>query len=89
MPQYIELPQVGVIGPDITCSLQEIAHAAVQTAVIQEFALGKCKPFISNQNQGIVHEHIHKQRTQFLTGLVAAREKLLIITGTNVTCQFD
>ena len=78
--QDVEHPQVRVIGGDVSGSVQEVLHSTVQSWVIKKLALGKREPIISYKHYCVVQEHINQLRTQFLSGLIASREELLIVT---------
>ena len=85
--QHVEHPEVRIIGCEALSGINVILHIAVQAAVIKEILLAYGKAVVSYQDHGIIHEHIHKTRTQFLTGLVSAREKLLIVARCHIARQ--
>ena len=86
--QNVEHPEIGVIGCKALCGVQVILHIAIQAAVIKELSLAYGKAVVCYKDHGIIHEHIHQARTQFLTRLVATREELLIVTRCHIARQF-
>ena len=85
----IQFPQIRVLGADVTCGCQEFQRSTVQTDVVKERALAFGKRFAVHGYDGIVHQHIDQVGTQFESGLVAAREKLLVITGGHIARKVD
>ena len=87
--QDVEHPEVGIIGGYVTGGVQEILHGAVKARIVQYLALAQRETVICYEYHSVVQEHIHKQRTQLLSGFVAAGEELLVESGAYIAGQID